>query len=402
MDKDEQFSDVLTESESEEPDVLTVPAQKAPVFKVGVDSRISISPVFDLFKAACKKKRFYAAEVTSDSVTAVFTRANRSILECFLPREPHQTSVAKLQVAAYPRSHLRLIVVKALTGESAPVLGLIQEFKRSFEPWVLGELKKHKKEKSVEQTVTIRRVVLLPYADFTKLLTEGETEVSRIYLRACRHWEESMQDASSHVAQEPLLHIKVLVNQVLAGIFSYHDTDSPKVYHHYKPLADKLVFAKYAPSLLLYYSRQVTTTEDRLQAQLRRLRSLSTASVLELTGVPTAFRLEQRTTPYARAIACLNNMQHLLTPLEKLNCLLEMVTAMRTLVLEYWKGAHELAADQAQQAVLTYIVTQVKDPAFVSQLVLLRDYVQGTEGLVNETRLLEALHCAVQTINALE
>ena len=116
---------------------------------------------------------------------------------------------------------------------------------------------------------------------------------------------------------------------------------------------------------------------------------------MQLLGVKPQHQLAHHSQPYKAAVDCLNRIASYLSPVDKLNCVLEAVNLTRTAVLEYWKGRVELLAMDDQLPVTIYVATQVTEPTFVAQLALLQDFAVDAAGLENEFFLLVTLESAV-------
>lgn len=92
--------------------------------------------------------------------------------------------------------------------------------------------------------------------------------------------------------------------------------------------------------------------------------------------------------PYSESVAIIGKLQDLVSPLEKLNCLLMSVAALKTAVVDFWRGKEELEAMDDLLPVLIFVLVRstVADPA--AQINLLQDYVGRASRYENEARLL--------------
>ena len=142
-----------------------------------------------------------------------------------------------------------------------------------------------------------------------------------------------------------------------------------------------------------HQERQIAFTEKVSQAE-----ELGRERIMQILELKDKFKLDQATAPYGSAIESFNMVQVCQTPLDKLNSLLEGVTFMKTCVVDYWKGKLELSTMDDQLPVMIYIVSQVKAPTFVSQIILLKDYISGSLGFDNETKLLTDIDSAISFI----
>lgn len=86
------------------------------------------------------------------------------------------------------------------------------------------------------------------------------------------------------------------------------------------------------------------------------------------------------------------------TPLDKLNCLLEAMTLMKTCVIDYWKGKEELKTMDDRLPVVIYIISQIQAENLPSQIRFLQDYIADSAGFENEQRILTDIGSSIHYI----
>lgn len=94
----------------------------------------------------------------------------------------------------------------------------------------------------------------------------------------------------------------------------------------------------------------------------------------------------------------LGKITEMVTPIEKLNCLLMSVASLKTAVVEFWRGKEELDAMDDLLPVVIFILMQssVKTPA--AQIAFLQDYVGRASRYENEARLLINFEVSVKYV----
>lgn len=357
--------------------------EQMPTFKAALDIRIPYEPILDLFKKASKKLSFYVSEVTSNSVTAVMApKKSFASFLCLTPLDvgAQKATVVKLQIATYQRNTLRLVVVKGLQGGVRSMNGLIECFRANLESWLAKEMQ-NQVSGVVSSAVTIRRVQLISYSEFTKLVCDKDSAVGQVFSEFCGHWETIKHDPNCPLISET----KGLLERILLKLLEYHNIKSVstnKLYQHYKPLVEKYLFSRLMQDILRNYQLKYGDLIRDFREKQRQLNELDRAMVMEKIGVKAKFQLGAQS--YVHSTECLNKITTQATPLDKLNCLLEAMTSMKTSVLEHSKGKLELLTMDDQLPVVIFIVSQVTDPFLVPQISLLKDYVSDSIGLDNE------------------
>jgi hypothetical protein len=80
------------------------------------------------------------------------------------------------------------------------------------------------------------------------------------------------------------------------------------------------------------------------------------------------YRLVDHEVPYIESIELLNKLPTLLTPLDKLNCLLTSMASMRTTVIDYWKSKEELDTMDDELPIVIYVVSMSSVPGLAAEV----------------------------------
>ena len=108
------------------------------------------------------------------------------------------------------------------------------------------------------------------------------------------------------------------------------------------------------------------------------------------------FRLGEK--PYGESIAMLGKLPDLVSPIEKLNCLLMSVAALKTAVVEFWRGKEELEAMDDLLPIIIFVLVQSTVTSPAAQIGLLQDYVGRAGRYENEARLLINFEVSVKYV----
>ena len=85
--------------------------------------------------------------------------------------------------------------------------------------------------------------------------------------------------------------------------------------------------------------------------------------------------------PYRDAIRSLEKIQQCTTPREKLQCLNDSFSALKTAVVDYHKGKLELAAMDDVLPLTIYVVSQAEISHIASQFDMLNDFIKINDQL---------------------
>ena len=102
--------------------------------------------------------------------------------------------------------------------------------------------------------------------------------------------------------------------------------------------------------------------------------------------------------PYGESIAMLGKLQDYNSPVEKLSCLLSAMSALKTAVVEYWRGKEELEAMDDLLPVLIFVLLRSTVLSPAAHINLLQDYIGHSSKYENEGRLLINFEVSVRYV----
>ncbi len=107
-----------------------------------------------------------------------------------------------------------------------------------------------------------------------------------------------------------------------------------------------------------------------------------------------------RDLPYIESIKALEKIQQFTSPREKLVCVAESFSTLKTAVVDFWKGKIELSQMDDVLPLVIYLVSEADMTHPCTEFDLLEDYLKfNDKGFELERKLLTNLSVSVQYIN---
>lgn len=85
--------------------------------------------------------------------------------------------------------------------------------------------------------------------------------------------------------------------------------------------------------------------------------------------------------PFIEAIRCIERIKTVITPRDKLQCLSDSFSAMKTAVVDYHQGKLELSAMDDVLPISIYIISQVDLPQIVTHFNMLDDFIKISDSM---------------------
>lgn len=201
--------------------------------------------------------------------------------------------------------------------------------------------------------------------------------------------------------------VKVIIENTITSLFShfnYGRSQSEKMMHFCRPAVEKFVFSKVYETLFSIYEYRYREFNAVFYTKSQEILSHPITQILDylevtFTQIKSKFRLTDDQQPYITAIKNLNKLESYISPIEKINCLLTTSTAMRTEVVDYYKGKVEISTMDDELPVLIYIYIHSSIKQLASELHFLKDYIANTDRFDNEQRLLTNMEVILQYVN---
>eukprot|EP00742_Colponemidia_sp_Colp-10_P005089 GILJ01005436.1.p1 GENE.GILJ01005436.1~~GILJ01005436.1.p1 ORF type:complete len:587 (-),score=81.48 GILJ01005436.1:193-1953(-) len=190
-----------------------------------------------------------------------------------------------------------------------------------------------------------------------------------------------------------------------------------------RPAVERFFFNKLYETISPLYNRLYETDNRRFAEKAKRLEALSASALfssLELKrrywlvpenepndampestagSIPELHFKSQSAVPYSEAIRSLQRLEHLYTPREKLDCIVQTFSLMRACVVDFWKGKEELVAMDDELPIFIYIMIRAQLEYPFSEHAMLIDSLPPAVRMESEGKDLVTFESAAKYIN---
>lgn len=367
---------------------------RLPSFKVVVPLSVTSSFLFDLFLSSCSKHKFLVTEQTSHSITAIqtLTSTMRNLFTCILPlsdeKKAKTSSIVRIDIAVNEKNCARVVTVKGTYGFPNRIYQVIQMFKDMLEKAGTEFLKENKEES--DYTLPTFQT---SYYQVSRFLSNSEVPAGQMFLAFLEEFKNKFVDIEQTVTR-----VKELHNMLRNSIDSVNEVISPSVTQFSRLSVEKYVYSKLFPFVKEVYLHKKSVICSVLGEKREKYTGKTDTELMQILDIKEKFCIRGNERPYSTAIECLNGTEKYTSPIDKLNCILESTTHMKTTVIDYWKGKQELETMDDQLPVIIFIVFKVTIPTFPAQIEFLLDYTRANNGMDNEHRLLINYDAAISYI----
>ena len=367
---------------------------RLPSFKVVVPLSVSSSFLFELFISSCTKYKFHITEQTSHSITAnqTLTSTMRNLFTCIVPiseeKKAKTSSIVRIDVAINEKNCARVVTVKGTYGFPNRIYQVIQMFKENLEKAGTEFLKDMKEESSLAMPN-----LQTAYYQVSRSLSNAEIPAGQMF---ASFQEEFLSRFSG--TEYSKSHTREMVSMVKTSIDSINDLLLVSVPQFSRISIEKYTYSKIFPVIKQVYMHKKESIIERFKEKRQSRAGMTDEELMVLLDVKEKFCIKGIQNPYLMAIESLNNLEKHTSPVDKLNCILESTTHMKTTVIDYWKGKQELETMDDQLPVIIFIVFKVAVDSFPAHIEFLIDYTRTNSGMDNENRLLINYDAAVSFI----
>ena len=367
---------------------------RLPYYKVVLPLSISCGLLFDIFTSSCNKFKFLISDQTSTSITATqtLTSTMRNLFTCILPlseeKKAMTSSIIRLNIALNEKNCARVISITGLYGFPNRIYPVIQHFKQLLENTGAEFVKEEKEENDLAvpnfQTA---------YYQVSRFLSNTEIPSGKLYQAFIKEFYEKYSniEKAAALSKEVLEYIKRIIDNINDLIIKTVSSNS-------RLAIEKYIYSKIFPQVKKIYEAKTFELSQNFEKKRKSLQDLNEDELMALLDVKEKFRIKGTKTPYFNAIENLNNLDKHSSPIDKLNCILESATQMKTTVIDYWKGKEELETMDDQLPVIIFIVTRTSLDCLPTQIEFLLDYTRTNAGMDNEHRLLINYDAAISFI----
>lgn len=265
---------------------------------------------------------------------------------------------------------------------------MIQLFKESLEKAGTEFLKENKEDHDCTLP-TFQSA----YYQVSRFLSNSEVPAGQMFLAFLEEFKNKFDSVETSVNK-----VKEIQTMLKASIDAVNEVVSLSVSQFSRLSVEKYVYAKLFPFVKDVYMCKKATACAALLEKREKYREKSDVELMKILEIKEKFCIGGGQKPYLMAIEALNGLEKHASPVDKLNCILESTTHMKTTVIDYWKGKEELETMDDQLPVIIFIVFRVGISTFPAQIEFLLDYTRINNGMDNEHRLLINYDAAVSFI----
>ncbi|CAG9316917.1 unnamed protein product [Blepharisma stoltei] len=382
-----------------------------PSYKIDIPFSVSCSTVLDIFTKVVTRKRFQVIEKTTNIATAVHKEGYgfKDIILCCLPAEERQKgimSAVRLSISINERKCTRTVMLKGIYGFPQTICPVVEDFKVKIEaaleqPPEEREIYMNISKEAEEESIMTCKHESSSYYQFHKILSSESYTLGKSISDFISSFTSQYRNPQESVGllPQPIESIKLMVEDSVEALFSHYNfgrTNAESMMHFCRPAVEKYMYGKLFPHLFDIYKAKTSLIEQKFIEKRTQILEFNDEEILEKLQINEKYRLTGVTQPYAEAIEALRKLEQTCIPVEKLNCLLSMVAAMKTCVLDYSKGKDELNSMDDELPVLMYIAIKSQTQFISAELALISDYV-GTK-FENEKRIIVNLEVAIRYI----
>ena len=298
------------------------------------------------------------------------------------------SSIIRLNIALNEKNCARVISITGLYGFPNRIYPVIQHFKQLLENTGAEFVKEEKEENNLAvpnfQTA---------YYQVSRFLSNTEIPSGKLYQAFIKEFYEKYSniEKAAALSKEVLEYIKRIIDNINDLIIKTVSSNS-------RLAIEKYIYSKIFPQVKKIYEAKTFELSQNFEKKRKSLQDLNEDELMALLDVKEKFRIKGTKTPYFNAIENLNNLDKHSSPIDKLNCILESATQMKTTVIDYWKGKEELETMDDQLPVIIFIVTRTSLDCLPTQIEFLLDYTRTNAGMDNEHRLLINYDAAISFI----
>ena len=400
-----------------------VPVATLPQYKLHVPFFISCNQISEVFLHVSRSRSFQVIEQANNLATAVYKEkmSIKELFSCCLvqPRGGKMVSAVRLHIGVNEKKCKRTVLVKGIYGAPEVVMAFLNAFKEAMEAVANSPQKNSRSssaksipdvqyeavssEKTLEEedsSLTIKNESA-SYYQFHKILSSeayslGKTIANFVttFLSQHRNPRDSAASLPVPVTHIQMENVKTLIEDTVTALFSHFNfgkSNTEKIMQFCRPAVEKFVFTRLYPTLFGMYQEQNKETDEgfaRKQRDLRRLSPVDLLTTLEVRDMQIKEKYRLGAKPYSESIAIISKLQDLISPMEKLNCLLMSVASLKTAVVDFWRGKEELEAMDDLLPILIYMLVSSTIVHPAAQIHMLQDYVGRSSRYENEARLL--------------
>lgn len=367
---------------------------RLPCYKAVLPLSVTTSFLLDIFLTSCNKHKFTISEQTPNSITATqtLTSTMRNFFTCILPlsedKNAKTSSIVRIDVRVNEKNCARVVTVKGMHGFPNRICQVIQAFKELLEK-AGTEYFKENKEDNDFIVLNFQTV----FYQVSRILSNAESPAGKLCLSFTEEFWKKYGDI-----QLAAQNTRIMMSFIKSSIDGINNIIGKNVPSHSRLAIEKFVFTKIFHHIKKIYCEKKLEVTIRLHQKKEENHLKSDEELMRQLDVKAKFCIVGVKNPYFAAIESLNSLDKHSCPIDKLNCILESTTHMKTTIIDYWHGREELETMDDQLPVIIFIVFKTSLETFPAQIDFLLDYSRVNTGMDNENRLLINYDAAVSFI----
>ena len=370
--------------------VLTLQSESVPLKSLNSPAQVEIFPIYrdfiplscptekilESFHSVCKQNKFKITYESSHRLIALYSPrfSLKRYFSC-ITGENNSDSLTqielKIKIMAFPNQ--KLIIAQGLQGCKLKQALLINSFKSELSKILINRDLYYNDQPNTARVNSEVWSFLMTQAGQLMLTNLTESLKLKFELRQ----------------------IKVMVAQIIKSSFNHYPTS---VKSQYLKALEQVIFSKFFNEISQFYREKMKETQEKFSDKISKFNEIPSSVLLEKLALKEKFKLSEDPEPYARPVKMLKEIKKKIVPLDKLNLMYEIHVAVRTTVLEYWKGKEELEAMDDILPIYIFIIIKAAEPTLPADISLLQDYIRVSQDMESEERLVVNYYVAVQYV----
>lgn len=342
--------------------------------------------IFDIFTTSAKKKRFQVIERNSTMATAVYKErySFKNILLCCLTPEQRQKSIlsaVRIHINVNEATCTRVVHVKGIYGFPQVILPLISDFQTRLDSYFrLNKAQKDTYENLAndeDESVVTCKHESSSYYQFHKILSSESYTLGRSISEFVKSFSEQYRNPEESVCMLPLPldSIKETVEHAVEALFTHYNygrANSERMMMYCRPAVEKYIYSKIYQVLLPIYICKMQRLDEEIRSKKEIFSSLSQEEIFDRFEIPQVLRNQAY---YVEGIEILERLEDFKSPTEKVNCLLNMNSAVKSSIIDLSKGSIELndMRDEIKAMAYVFINAKISNPG--AEVELIKDYL---------------------------
>lgn len=350
----------------------TLSESSMPFYKRELPYCLSVYSIISLYTKSCEKYSFLITEQTPTACTAYHTQkcSIKALVSCCLGKKTKlKVTGIRLIISNNSRLQCRIAFIKGLYGSLELINKVIEYFAKATD----GEMKNSEalkyqqviEEEEEELAITCKNESYSYYQFYKILSCEAYTlgkSVSEFCESFCNQYRNHVE--SAQLLPQPLISIQSTIESTIEALFSHYNygkKSTEKVMVYCRPAVEKYIYTKLHSHLIEIYKVKYELEDKLIDAKRGQIQGLTTHEIMKFANLNEQFFLPDEEKPYEEAITQISKLNECMTPTEKLNCFMNFESAIKSCVVQYWKGQAELDSENAMHvAIYVVLISEVK------------------------------------------